>query len=115
MLANDLDPALLRRLAGLKVPDGIVLSFYVDLDPTSFAAPPARQTQITSLLDDADRQLREAELDHAAKVAGRADLERAREALAELVTNADGAQGVALFACGSADLFELVRLPRPVA
>jgi peptide chain release factor subunit 1 len=115
MLANDLDPARLRRLAGLKVADAIVLSFYVDLDPTTFAAPPARQSEVNSLLDDAERRLREAELEHAVKVAAREDLERAREALASIVTDAAGGRAVALFACGPAGLLELVRLPRPVA
>lgn len=114
MLANDLDPARLRRLAGLKAPHGIVLSVYVDLDPTAFATPPARETQIASLLDDVDRRLRDADLAHEDRLAAREDLERAREALAAAVTSVDGARALALFACGPAGLFELVRLPRPV-
>jgi peptide chain release factor subunit 1 len=115
MHANDLDPARLRRLAGLKATRGTVLSFYVDLDPTTFAAPPARQSQVSSLVDEAERRLREAELSHDTRVAAREDLGRVREALSEMVTNADGAQGAALFACGPEELFELVRLPRPIA
>ncbi|HEY8585020.1 MAG TPA: hypothetical protein VIL49_18825, partial [Capillimicrobium sp.] len=114
MRANDLDPSRLRRLAGLKAPSGMVLSLYVDLDPTTFAAPPARETQVTSLIDEADRRLRELELGHDARVSARRDLDRAREALHETVSHSNGALGVAVFASESADLFEVLRLPRPV-
>lgn len=115
MRANDLDPARLRRLAGVKAPGGAVLSLYVDLDPTTFATPPARDSQVSSLVDEMDRRLRASELPPEAQTAARADLDRAREALGQLVTNANGARGVALFVSGPADLFEVVRLPRPVA
>ncbi len=114
MHANDLDPRRLRRLAGLRAPRGTVLSLYVDLDPSAFATPPARQTQVASLVDDAERRLRDADLAHEDRAAAREDLERARTALADTVTGADGARGIALFACAAAGLFELVRLPRPV-
>ena len=114
MRVNDLDPSRLRRLAGIKAPSGMVLSLYVDLDPTTFAAPPARETQVHSLVDEADRRLRDCELDHDARSAARRDLDKAREALQGMVTNGSGALGVAVFAAESADLFEIVRLPRPV-
>lgn len=115
MRANDLDPSRLRRLAGLKAPPGAaVLSLYVDLDPMTFATPPARRSQVSSLTDDLGRHLRETDLDHEARVAARRDLERARDALNGTVVDADGAQGLALFVCGPTGLFELLRLPRPV-
>lgn len=114
MRVNDLDPSRLRRLAGLKAPSGKVLSLYVDLDPTTFAAPPARETQVRSLVDEVDRRLRDAELSHDARSAACRDLQRAREALQDTVTNGNGALGVAVFASEPADLFEVVRLPRPV-
>src|SRR6478735_4144994 len=115
MRANDLDPGRLRRLAGLKAPEGAtVLSLYVDLDPMTFGTPPARRSEISSLTDELGRHLREADLPHDARVAARSDLERARTALNDTVAGADGARGLALFVCGPADLFELVRLPRPV-
>ncbi|HEU4657070.1 MAG TPA: hypothetical protein VFR97_06075 [Capillimicrobium sp.] len=115
MRANDLDPTRLRRLAGLKAPGGgLVLSLYVDLDPTTFAAPPARETQVSSLVDETDRRLRECQVSHEARTAARRDLERAGEALQQTVTNGNGALGVAVFACEPAGLFEVLRLPRPV-
>src|SRR3954468_20587748 len=115
MRANDLDPGRLRRLAGLKAPEGAtVLSFYVDLDPMTFGTLPARRTEVTSLTDDMSRHLRDSELPHSVRVTAREDLERARTTLNDTVADVDGAQALALFVCGPADLFELLRLPGPV-
>jgi peptide chain release factor subunit 1 len=114
MRANDLDPSRLRRLAGLKTPGSLVLSLYVDLDPTTFATPPARETQVTSLVDETDRRLRDCDLGHEARTAARRDLGRAREAMEAVITNGSGALGLAVFASEPADLFEVLRLPRPV-
>ena len=84
MRANDLDPGRLRRLAGLKAPDGAtVLSIYVDLDPMTFGTPPARRSQISSLIDGLGRDLRAADLPHDGSLAARQDLERARTALGD--------------------------------
>ena len=49
----------LRRLAEVRLDRPIVLSLYLDLDPAQFATPPARATAIRSLLDEAERRLRE--------------------------------------------------------
>src|SRR3954452_18297851 len=115
MLVNDVDAPRLRRLASLK-PDGArVLSLYLDLDPQNFAAAGARQSEITSALDAAARMVDEAELDHDTKVAARADVERVRDELSDDGLDAKGAQAVAVFACGPAELFELLKLPRPIA
>jgi peptide chain release factor subunit 1 len=114
-VVNDVDPGRLRRLASFR-PDGCrVLSLYLDLDPTSFATSTARRSEITSALDAAARIVEESGLDHAALVAARADVQRARETLADGGLDAKGAQAVALFACGPEDLFELLKLPRPTA
>src|SRR4051794_3547948 len=113
MQINELDTATLRRLSGLRPEEGKVLSIYLNLDPHEFATPAARGTAITSLLDEAERKTREDGLDHQEKVALRADVERAREFFAGDFT-AKQAGSLALFACGPADLFEALRLPRPV-
>lgn len=69
----------LRRLAELRLDRPVVLSLYLDLDPTEFATPPARATAIRSLLDEADRRLRERDgLSHQDRVDLQASLERAR-------------------------------------
>lgn len=113
MRANDLDRATLRRLAEAKTPNGgKALSFYLNLEPTEFATPPARASAIRSLLDEAERKLREEE-NGTADRALRDDLERAR-AFFEGGIPAEGARGLAAFFASESDLFEVIRLPRPV-
>jgi peptide subunit release factor 1 (eRF1) len=114
MQINQLDAATLRRLSGLRPDRGKVLSIYLNLDPSEFATPPARETAITSLLDEADRLAREDGRDHEEKAELRRDVERAREFFRSGFS-ARGAGSVAVFACGPAGLFEALKLPRPVA
>src|SRR5436190_15334248 len=100
MQTNQLSPDTLRRLAELRPQDGKVVSIYLNLDPTEFATGPARATAINSLLDQAERAAR----DEDASV--REDVERVRD----LFKNFDfqGANGVAVFACGAEDLLEAI-------
>ena len=107
-------PDQLRRLAELRLDRPLVISLYLDLDPSRFATPPARATAARSLLDDAERRLREQdELSHADRAGLQAALERAQTfLLRELPT--EGVHAVAVFSSGAADLFETVRLPRSV-
>ena len=91
-----------------------MLSLYLDLDPTEFATPPARATAVRSLLDEADRQVRDhRDLPHEDRMDLRASLERASSVL-EGDLPAEGAQALAIFAAESAELFEVLKLPRPV-
>jgi peptide subunit release factor 1 (eRF1) len=114
MQTNELNSDLLRRLAGMHLDGACVLSLFLNLDPSEFATPPARATEANSLIDQAQRQLREleGELSHDQKLALREDIDRARDYLGRMP--AEGAHGLALFACGPADLFEAIKLPRPV-
>ena len=51
MQTNDLNKEKLRRLAQLRPDNGAcVLSLFLNLDPSEFATPPARETEIRSLL-----------------------------------------------------------------
>jgi len=105
----------LRRLAALHPERGQVLSVFFDLDPSEFATPPARATEINSVLTAAAHKVEEADgLDHEERLALRADVERVREVLqaSDLATN--GTRAVAVFACGPADVLEVVRLAHPV-
>ena len=105
----------LRRLAELRLDRPVVISLYLDLDPSEFGTPPARATAVRSLLDDAERRIREREnLSHEDKVALHATLDRASTFL-ERSLPTEGAQGVALFASEPAELFEAIKLPRPVS
>jgi hypothetical protein len=104
----------LRQLAELRLDRPVVLSLYLNLDPSEFATPPARKTAVRSLVDQAERRLREHNsLPHDDRMALEASLERATSFLEnELPT--DGAHGVAVFASEPADLFEALKLPRSV-
>jgi len=104
----------LRSLAELRLDRPVVLSLYLNLDPSQFATPPARKTSVRSLLDEAERRLREGNgLSHEDKVALQASLERATSFL-ENELPSDGAHGVAVFASEPNDLFEALKLPRSV-
>ncbi|MEA2450217.1 MAG: hypothetical protein QOG63_2149 [Thermoleophilaceae bacterium] len=113
MQINELNENRLRELARIRPDDGRVLSVFLNLDPSEFAAPPARATEISSVIDDASRRIRESDgLSHAAKKALEDDVKRADSFLRDF--SPKGAHGLALFACGPADLFEAIRLPRPI-
>jgi len=112
VMAPDRDE--LRRLAEIRLDHPVVLSLYLDLDPTEFATPPARATAVRSLLDEADRRVRDrADVPHEQRMELRASLERATSVL-EGDLPSEGAQALAIFAAESADLFEVLKLPRPV-
>jgi peptide chain release factor subunit 1 len=104
----------LRRLAEVRLDRPLVLSLYLDLDPAQFATPPARATAVRSLLDEAERRLRERDaLAHQDRSDLQASLKRAA-ALLEHDLPTDGAQSIAVFASNAASLFEVLALPRPV-
>jgi peptide chain release factor subunit 1 len=104
----------LRSLAELRLDRPVVLSLYLNLDPSQFATPPARKTSVRSLLDEAERRLREGNgLSHEDKTALQASLGRAATFL-ENDLPSDGAHGLALFASEPSDLFEALKLPRSV-
>jgi peptide subunit release factor 1 (eRF1) len=113
MQTDELRGDLLRRLADLR-PDGArVLSLFLNLDPSQFGTARARATEINSLLDQAERCVRDGDgLTHEQQGELRKDVERARD----FFTGADfeGAHGFAVFVCGPAGLFEPVKLPRPI-
>ena len=104
----------LRSLAELRLDRPVVLSLYLNLDPSQFATPPARKTSVRSLLDDAERRLRDTGgLSHDDKMALHASLERAAGFLENNLPS-DGAHGLAVFVSDPAELFEALKLPRSV-
>ena len=104
----------LRALAELRLDRPVVLSLYLNLDPSQFATPPARKSSIRSLLDEAERRVRERDgLSHEDRAALQASLERAK-ALLENDLPTDGAHALAVFASEQTDMFEALKLPRAV-
>src|SRR6478672_11293285 len=112
MQANDITTERLRHLAGIRARSGKVVSLFVNLDPREFATPPARATEVRSIVDRAWRQARDDEsLTGSERAALRADLDRVRSELANGST-AIGAHGLAVFVSGSAVLLANRRIAR---
>jgi peptide subunit release factor 1 (eRF1) len=114
-MAPEITTDRLRELAETSTPTGKVLSVFIDLDPRHFAAPPARATEISSVLDEASRTIRERDdLTTGERTALDRDLARVGDRLRS-GTDTEGARGLAIFASEPAELFEVLKLPRPVA
>src|SRR3954451_23368372 len=102
MQINELNEHRLRELAGIRAEgDSRVLSIFLNLDPAEFATPPARTSEISSVIDDAHRRVRDSDsLGHEARKGLEEDVERASTFLRDL--SPKGAHGFALFASGAA-------------
>jgi peptide chain release factor subunit 1 len=115
MAANTITRGRLRRLADVRPERGRVLSVFLNLDPTEFGTPAARSTAITSVITEAAHQVEDADgLSHDEREALKVDVERVREALSASDIAGNGTRAVAVYACGPADLLEVVSLRRPV-
>src|SRR5918998_6761854 len=119
MQSSDVTQDALQRLATFAPREGArVLSLYLNLDPhANFHADATRRSAVNSLLDEAARAVEgEEDLGHDAHMALREDVNRAREELDQNLADgwAEGAHALALFVSGPNDLFEVLRLPRPV-
>src|SRR3954463_9417362 len=113
MQTNELRADRLRDLATLRPEGARVLSVFLNLDPAEFAEPPARASEIRSVVDELRRVARDSDgLAHDAKVALRDDVDRIEDYLSSFTPK--GAPGVGLSACAPAGLFEVIRLPRPI-
>jgi peptide chain release factor subunit 1 len=116
LVTTSLAHSRLRQLAEVQPAEGRVLSVYMDLDPSEFGTPPARASQITSLVTDARHRVDELDdLSHDERKALRADVEAVRDVLSQPGIADAGARGVAVFACSPAGLRETVRVPFPLA
>src|SRR5215208_5204030 len=115
MAANTITRGRLRRLAELRPERGMVLSVFFNLDPSEFGTPAARATEVNSVVTAAAHRVEEAEgLEHDERQALRADVQRVRDVLRGSDVATNGTHGLAVFACGPADLLEVVRLPHPI-
>lgn len=109
MAIQALETDTLERLSSLEVAGHPVLSVYLDLDPSRFPTPAARQAQLGSLLGEAHHDAAEEDVREI-----QADLERIQTMLQSDPTVSRGAQAVAIFACAKGGILEAVRLPTPV-
>ena len=101
----------LRSLTEVEIPAGRVISLFVDLDPSEFGVVRARASQVSSLVDGLSRTVEALadDLAHDELTALRSDRDRIRDELGDL--DAEGARGLALFACSPADLWEVLGHP----
>src|SRR5215203_3378427 len=97
MHANQLTEDTLRTLSQVEADEPVVVSLFLDLDPAQFATPPARASQITSLLSDLDALLSDGELSHDAAEALKADRERIESFLRDDDLDVADAAALAIF------------------
>ncbi|HEX2148653.1 MAG TPA: Vms1/Ankzf1 family peptidyl-tRNA hydrolase [Actinomycetota bacterium] len=102
---------LIRRLADTDLA-GKVLSVYVDLDPTEFATPPARESQVKSLTNEAEALVEE--LDQETRLPLREDVQLVRDFLLGDFDWASEARAVAIFASSENGMFDVIKLPESV-
>jgi hypothetical protein len=115
MAADTITRGRLRRLAEFRPERGLVLSVFFNLDPSEFATPAARSTEVNSVVTAAAHKVDEADgIGHHERVALRADVERVRDVLQGSDVASNGTHGLAVFACGPAGLLEVVRLAHPI-
>jgi peptide chain release factor subunit 1 len=103
----------LRELAALRPQGHKVLSLYLNLDPSEFPTPRQRSSELQSLLDSVERELRNDSLPHQQREELKHDIGRIRSYF-EREFDASGTRGVAVFAASGIDLFDVHRLSRPV-
>jgi hypothetical protein len=109
------DRELVRRLAGYESDGAPVLSVYLDLDPSEFALPHARSTEVRSLVDEAHRQIEDrGGLSHDQQARGLQAVKRVREWFEGPDFSPAGAEALGVFCAAGDGLFEVVRLPRSV-
>jgi peptide chain release factor subunit 1 len=115
-MAEPITQARLRALSAVHPDQGRVLSVFLNLDPSSFATPAARSSAITSVMTAAAHKVDEADgLSHDERLGLRDDVERVRGVLEGADIAQNGTRAVAVYACGTEDLLEVIKLRRPVA
>ena len=105
------EPGLLRRLSQVNG-RGKVISIYLNLDPSQFVTPSARESQIRSVLKEAADQIEDLDTGDE-RVALRKDLESVERSLSES-DDFNGAASVAVFRSSARDLFRVVKVLEPL-
>jgi peptide chain release factor subunit 1 len=111
MHVNQLTDDVLRELSEVEADEPVVVSLFLDIDPSWFATPAARDSEINSLLSSLKAQT--ADLSRDAQEALEADRERLERFLTEEL-DADGAEAIAVYSAQALDVFRVVKLAQPV-
>ena len=113
MRVNELTETVLRSLSEVEADEPVVVSLFLNLDPSEFATAPARESQVNSLLSLLGERIRDGELSDDAKEALEADRERIERFLREDL-DVSGAEAIAVYSAQALDVFEVVKLANPV-
>src|SRR5687768_6651014 len=113
MHANQLTDDVLRSLSEVEADEPVVVSMFVNLDPSLFATAQARSTQFNSLLNDLSEQIREGDFSHDAQEALKADRERIERFLTDEM-NVSEAEAFAIYSAQALDFFQAVKLAEPI-
>jgi peptide chain release factor subunit 1 len=114
MQPGQLSEDTLRALSEVEADEPVVVSLFVDLDPSQFATPAARGSQITSLLSELDELLRDETLSRDAADALKVDRRRIEDFLRDDDLDVDGAAALAIYSSDALEVFEAVKLPKGV-
>src|SRR3954451_2504517 len=114
MRTNQLTEDTLRSLSEVEADEPVVVSLLLNLDPREFAAPPARESQINSLLSELNALLDDDALSRDAVESLQADRERLETFLRDGDLDLDGAGALAVYASDALEVFEAIKLPDPV-
>ncbi|MGD0452246.1 MAG: host attachment protein [Solirubrobacteraceae bacterium] len=100
--AGAVSTSTLERLSRIKAEGNPILSVYLDLDPSRFPTPAARDIELSSLLGAG------------AAGADELDVKHVREAVRTHPELAHGARGLAIFSCAASGVLEVLAVPEPV-
>src|SRR4051794_39852071 len=114
MRANQLTEETLKSLSEVEADEPVVVSLFLDLDPSQFAVAPARASQITSVLAQLDAVLRDSDLSDDAAEALTVDRERIEALLRDDALDVDGAAGLAVYSSSALDEFRAIKLPESI-
>jgi peptide chain release factor subunit 1 len=103
----------LRELAGFRSEQGLALTLYLDLDPSTSPTPAAVDTRFNSLLTEVEKRHLSGGDDAQRRRAIRANLERVREWW-EGDFDRDGARSMAVFVSAVDSYWRELALPEPV-
>ncbi len=92
--------SMLERLGRIEAGGSPILSVYLDLDPSRFPTPAARDAELSALL--------------AGTSADELDVRHVRETVRAHPELAHGAHGLAIFSCAASDVLEVLAVPEPV-
>jgi peptide chain release factor subunit 1 len=113
MRVNELTDTTLRSLSEVEADEPVVVSVFLNLDPSQFATAPARESQLNSLLNALSERIRDGDLSHDARRALEADRDRIERFLREELDPSD-AEALAVYSAQALDFFAVVKLATPV-